>query len=183
MEVAHVEAVVGLAIQPQDLLHLRNGRLTGGGQLPPVVQAELFIGRVAGPPAPQTAGIDAENVGGLDPGHGPTQRAQNHFLTFHRPLHGGRHEREHRHLLGYRCLYAAAPAKRTFHVHSGADRSCAPYSSESRACSIEQAPLSWRPWSLRTQRKRPPPSRTISAPSTTWRAARSPSSAPGSHDT
>src|SRR5207244_8265124 len=63
----------------------------------------------------------------LQPRQRPRQGSANDLLSFHGPLHGGlgiEHERPP-------CcswLYPSAPAKRTFHLLSGADRSCAPYS-------------------------------------------------------
>jgi EVE domain-containing protein len=51
------------------------------------------------PPAPQAARIDAEDVGGLQPGELAAEGPQDNLLKLHRPLHCGRAER-HEHLLG-----------------------------------------------------------------------------------
>src|SRR2546426_3743644 len=99
--------------------------IAGRGQLAAIIEADHLVGLIPGAPAAQAPGIDAEDIGRLQPVEGTTQGAQDDFLSLHRPLHGGR-EPEHRHLLGYRCLYGAPPEKRTFHLLSGADRSCAP---------------------------------------------------------
>src|SRR2546427_8775465 len=124
VEVPHVEAAVGVAIQAEHALDRGHRRLAGRGQLAAIIEADHLIGLVAGAPAAQAPGSDDENIGRLQPAEGTTQGAQDDFLSLHRPLHGGG-EPEHRHLLGYRCLYGTPPEKRTLHLLSGADRSCA----------------------------------------------------------
>src|SRR5439155_23964314 len=90
-------------------------------------QPPARVGRKAGAPGSQAAGADSQNTGGLQPRQRPRKGSANDLLSFHGPLHGGlgiEHERPP-------CcswLYPSAPAKRTFHLLSGADRSRAPYS-------------------------------------------------------
>jgi hypothetical protein len=103
IEVAHVPAAEALPVEPQDPLHL------GRGGLPPrrtpgalVVQGDGTARLVSRPPAPHAAGMQAENVGRLQPRDRSTQGLHQHFLQLHRPLHRGRGE-DHRHLLG--CLW------------------------------------------------------------------------------
>src|SRR3989442_8245258 len=146
VKVPDVEAAVGVAVQAQHALDLGHRRLAGRGQLAAIIEANHLIGLVAGAPTAQAPGIDAEDIGRLQPAEGTTQGAQDDFLSLHRPLHGGR-EAEHRHLLGYRCLYSAPPEKRTFRLLSGADRSCAPYSSNKSSLPPVQGGLERRsPW-------------------------------------
>src|SRR3989442_11149254 len=140
VEVPHVEAAVRVAIQAEHALDLGHWRLAGRGQLAAIIKTDHLIGLVAGAPAAQAPGVDAEDIGRLQPAEGTTQGAQDDFLSLHRPLHGGG-EPEHRHLLGYRCLYGSPPEKRTFHLLSGADRSCAPYSRARCPCVRECAGL------------------------------------------
>src|SRR5207253_666466 len=126
VEVADVPAPVALAVEAQGVLDLDDGRLARRGQLAAIIQPEDPVGLIARPPASQAAGVDSQNIGGLQPRQRPRQGSANDLLSFHGPLHGGlgiEHERPP-------CcswLYPSAPAKRTFHLLSGADRSCAPY--------------------------------------------------------
>ena len=126
VEVAHVPAGKALSVQPHDMLHLERRRLARRRQLPPIVQRHGAAGFKPRPPAPHTAGLNAQHVRCLQPRQGATQCPHDDFLPFHGPLHRGRGQ-HHRHLLGCRWLYCAPRAKRTFHLFSGADRSCAPY--------------------------------------------------------
>jgi hypothetical protein len=118
VEGAHVEAAVGVPIQAQDPRQLAHRHLARRGQLPAIVEPVALVGLIAGAPPPQAARLDAEDVGGLQPGEGATQ---GNLLTLHGLLHGGR-EPTDRHLLGYRWLYPSSPVQRTFHLLSGADR-------------------------------------------------------------
>lgn len=127
MEVPDVEPGIALPVEPEDALHLCHWRLAARGQLAAIIEPQDLVGLIPGAPAPQAARMDAQDIGRLQPGEGAAERPQDDLLSFHSPLHGGREPR-HRHLLGYRRLYGRPPVKRTFHVLSGADRSCAPYS-------------------------------------------------------
>src|ERR1035441_5873716 len=88
---------------------------------PPVKQPskpELFITL---PPAPHLPVADPYDLGRLPPRdllrHGP----QNHFLYLHRPLHCGLRVRHH----AFHGLLPSPPAKRTDHLLSQPDISCA----------------------------------------------------------
>src|ERR1019366_7323168 len=87
----------------------------------PVEQApepELFIAFM---PAPHLPVADADDLRCLPPRdllrHGP----QNHFLYLHRPLHRGLRVRKH----AFHALLPSPPAKRTLHLLSHPDISCA----------------------------------------------------------
>src|SRR6266436_6469237 len=80
IEVADVEALVGPPIEVQDALHLGDRRLPRRRQPAPIVEPDHLIGLVPRPPAAQTPGIDAENVGGLQPCESATQSAHDDFL-------------------------------------------------------------------------------------------------------
>ena len=127
VEVTDVPARKALAIEPQNALHFRRRRLAARRAHPPaVIEGHGPAGFITGAPAPHTARIDAQDVGRLQPGDGSTQRPHDDLLDLHGPLHGGRGI-EHGHLLRP-WLYPKPPAKRTVHLLSGAERSCAPYS-------------------------------------------------------
>ena len=134
IEVPHVEAgvavarPVALAIQAQDALNLCERRLAARGLVAaPIVQAQHAVALIAGAPAAQTARMDAKNVGALQPRQGPGQHATNDLLDFHGPLHSGRGI-EHGWPPFHPWPYRGRLEERTFHLLSGADRSCAPYS-------------------------------------------------------
>src|SRR4030095_12353203 len=134
VEVPHVEAGVpvarpiALAIQAQDALDLRDGGFTARGlAAAPIVQAQDAVALIPSAPAAQAARLDAENVGAPQPRQGPGQHATDDLLYFHGPLHSGRGI-EHGWPPFHPWPYRGRLEKRTFHLLSGADRSCAPYS-------------------------------------------------------
>src|SRR5205807_5438516 len=84
------------------------------------------------PSAPHVPVADADDLRCLPPRdllrHGP----QNHFLYFHRPLHRGLRVREH----ACHVLLPSPPEKRTDHVLSQPDISCANDTGVSRPCPL-----------------------------------------------
>src|SRR5271169_2773301 len=122
VKVPHVQIEILLPIQPQHFLHHRQRYFLGRRfPTPPVKQSpepELFIPFM---PAPHLPVADPDDLGRLPPRdllrHGP----QNHFLHFHRPLHRGLRVRHH----AFHGLLPSPPAKRTYHLLSQPDISCA----------------------------------------------------------
>jgi hypothetical protein len=89
VEVPHVEAggpvagPVAPAVQAQDALELGNGRFAPRRvTAAPVVQAQAAVLLIAGAPAAQAAGMDAENVGALQPRQRPGQHSTITSWTF-----------------------------------------------------------------------------------------------------
>ena len=80
VEVPHVEAAIGLAIEPQDALDLESRRVPARGLPALVVEPQRPVGFKPGAPAPQAAGIQAQNVGGLQPRQRSTERPQDDLL-------------------------------------------------------------------------------------------------------
>ena len=122
VKMPHVQIGIALAVQSQNLLHLRQWNPLGRRPAaPPVEQPVIAELLVALPPAPHVPIADADDLGCLPPRdllrHGP----QNYFLHFHRPLHRGLRVREH----APHVLLPSPPEKRTSHVLSQPDISCA----------------------------------------------------------
>ena len=122
-EVADIEALVRArrAAGPAD-----SARAPCAGQppAPPVEQAQDRISLIAGPPASQTARMDAQDVGRLEPGPRAGHCAHDHLLVRHGPLHGGCRNSMNTSLAVHGL--PAPPEKRTLHVLS--ERAlCAPY--------------------------------------------------------
>ena len=67
MEVPHVEAAVGVAVQAQHALDLGHRRFAGRGQLASVIEADHLVGFIPGPSAAQAPRMDTEDVGRLQP--------------------------------------------------------------------------------------------------------------------
>src|SRR5712671_5872781 len=122
VKMTHVQIVIALPVQPQNLLYHRQRNPFGRRLSPPPVEqpviAELFV---TFPPAPHVPVADADDLCCLPPRdllrHGP----QDYFLYFHRPLHRGLRVRNH-------ALHGLLPSpheKRTSHVLSQPDISCA----------------------------------------------------------
>src|SRR5216683_2705935 len=122
VKMTHVQIVIALPVQPQNLLDHRQWNPFGRRLSPPPVEqtviAELFV---TFPPAPHVPVADADDLCCLPPRdllrHGP----QYYFLYFHRPLHRGLRVRNH-------ALHGLLPSpheKRTDHVLSQPDISCA----------------------------------------------------------
>jgi hypothetical protein len=100
IEVADVPAGKAVAIEAQEALDLEGRRFPArGAQAAPVIEGDDPAGFVARPPAPHAPGIEAEDIGRLQPADRPTQRPHDDLLDFHGPLQGGRGE-NHRRLLG-----------------------------------------------------------------------------------
>ncbi len=122
VKMLHVQIEIAISIQSQNLLH-RGQRDPFGGRLSPpsVEQTVIAVRFVALVPASHRPIADADNLGCLPPGnllcHGP----QNHFLYFHRPLHRGLRVRLH----AWHGLLLSPPEKRTLHLLSQPDISCA----------------------------------------------------------
>src|SRR5207253_2047416 len=99
---------------------------------PPVKQpaeAELFV---ALPPAPHVPITDADNLRRLPPGDLLGHSPQNHFLYFHRPLRRGLRVGNH----APHGLLPSPPAKRTHHLLTQPDISCANDNPAASACSL-----------------------------------------------
>src|SRR5450759_3235814 len=122
VKVPHVQIEILLPIQPQDFLHHRQRHFLGRRFPPPSVtqtpEPELFIAFM---PAPHLSVADADDLGRLPPRDLLRQGPQNNFLYFHRPLHRGLRVREH----AFHALLPSPPAKRTLHLLSLPDISCA----------------------------------------------------------
>src|SRR6202043_350233 len=131
VKVPHVQVEILLPIQSQNFLHHRHRHPLGRRLPPPPVkqpsETELFITLS---PAPHLPVADPYDLGRLPPRdllrHGP----QNHFLYLHRPLHCGLRVRHH----AFHGLLPSPPAKRTLHLLSQPDISCANDSSLPRSC-------------------------------------------------
>ena len=127
VEVPDVEPRVPLPIETQDPLDLGKRRQPGRRALaPPIQQPVIPHSLLPGAPPAQAARMHPQDVCGLQPCQRSTHRAEDHFLDLHRPLHGDDRV-SHRGPPQPLSTYAARPLERTFHLLSGADRSCAPY--------------------------------------------------------
>src|SRR5207245_11597365 len=122
MKMPHVQIVISVARQPQYLLPQRQRHpLRSRLPTPPIKQsviAELFVTFA---PAPHVPVADSDDLRCLPPRDLPRHSPQNHFLYFHRPLHRGLRVREH----ACHGLLPSPPEKRTSHVLSQPDISCA----------------------------------------------------------
>src|SRR5207248_7483957 len=122
MKMSHVQIEILLPVESQNLFHQRHGDSLGRRLPPPSIEqpviAELFV---ALPPTTHVPLANADDLGRLPPRdpfrHGP----QNHFLYFHCPLHRGLRVRNH----ASHGLLPSPPEKRTYHVLSQPDISCA----------------------------------------------------------
>ena len=75
-EVADVEALKPLTIEPEHPFDLRDGGPLGGRHLPaPVEQPRLAVALVHEPQTPDAPRASPEDVGGLQPGELPTEGA------------------------------------------------------------------------------------------------------------
>src|SRR5437667_10061663 len=131
LEMPHVQIEIPIAVEPQHLLHSRHRHpFRRGLALPPVEQTIIAKRLVTLSPAPHLPITNADDLGRLPPRnllrHGP----QNHFLDFHRPLHRGLRVREH----ASHVLLPSPPAKRTDHLLSQPDISCASDSDRGPPC-------------------------------------------------
>src|SRR5262245_59212814 len=89
VEVADVEALVAVAVEREQALHLGHGGGLGGGDAAAAIEQPV-IASLLEPPAPAAhgAGAEAEDLGGMNPGELPSQGLQDDFLRFHGALHG-----------------------------------------------------------------------------------------------
>src|ERR1017187_8552952 len=138
VKVPHVQIEILLPIQPQHFLHHRQWHLLGRRfPSPPVKQPpepELFIPFM---PAPHLPVADPDDLGRLPPRDLLRQRPQNQFLYLHRPLHRGLRVRDH----AFHALLPSPPAKRTLHLLSQPDISCANDSDFTWSCPHRLFPL------------------------------------------
>src|SRR6204780_629000 len=110
-----------LPVQLQHPLHGRYRHALGRRLSSPAVEqpaeSELLIPLS---PAPHMPVADAQDLGRLPPADLLRHRLQHHFLYFHRPLHGGL-------CVGVHAWHGPLPPpeKRTYHLLSQPDISCA----------------------------------------------------------
>src|SRR6266496_1818124 len=118
----HVQIEILLPVQPEHLLHRRH-RHPPARRLPapPVKQPVVTLFDVAFPPPPHVPVADPKDLRRLPPGDLLRHRLQHHVLYFHRPLHRGPRISFH----ASHGLLSSPPAKRTYHVLSQPDISCA----------------------------------------------------------
>src|SRR3989475_2779134 len=122
LEMPHVQIEIPIAVEPQHLLHPRHRHPFGRGlALPPVEQTVIAKLLVTLSPAPHLPITDADDLGRLPPRDPFRHGSQNHFLYFHRPLHRGLRVGNH----APHSLLLSPPAKRTDHLLSQPDISCA----------------------------------------------------------
>src|SRR4029077_11096414 len=122
VKMPHVQIEILLPVESQNLLHQGHGDSLVRG-LPPSsieqpVTAELFI---ALPPATHVPVANADDLRCLPPRDLLRNRPQDDFLYFHCPLHRGLRVRNH----ALHGLLSSPPEKRTYHVLSQPDISCA----------------------------------------------------------
>src|SRR5271170_1800730 len=121
VKVLHIQIEITLPVQLQHPLHGRH-RYAFGRRLsaPAVEQAAESKLLITLPPAPHMPVADAQDLSRLPPADLLRHRLQHHFLYFHRPLHGGL-------CVGVHALHGPLPPpeKRTYHLLSQPDISCA----------------------------------------------------------
>src|ERR1700757_3156617 len=122
VKVLHVQIEILLPVQGEHFLHCRHRHPpTRGLAPPPVEQPVVAFFFVALPYPPHVPVADAQDLRRLPPGNLLGHRLQHHVLYFHRPLHRGLR-------VGFHAphgLLPSPPAKRTYHVLSQPDISCA----------------------------------------------------------
>src|SRR5450631_2540650 len=122
VKVPHVQIEILFPIQPQDFFHHCQRHFLGRRLSPPPVEQppepELFIPFM---PAPHLPVADPYDLRRFPPRDLLRQGPQNHFLYLHRPLHCGLRVRHH----VFHGLLPSPPAKRTHHLLSQPDISCA----------------------------------------------------------
>src|SRR5256714_134237 len=118
----HVQIEILLPVQGEHFLHRRH-RHPPSRRLPPppVEQPVVTLFDVALSPTPHVPVADAQNLRRLPPGDLLRHCLQHHVLYFHRPLHRGPRISFH----ASHGLLSSPPAKRTYHVLSQPDISCA----------------------------------------------------------
>src|ERR1700726_1054617 len=122
VKVLHVQIEILLPVQREHFLHRRH-RHPAPRRLaaPPVEQPVVAFFHVALPPAPHVPVADAQDLRRLPPGDLLRHCLQHYVLYFHRPLHRGPRISFH----APHGLLSSPPAKRTYHVLSPPDISCA----------------------------------------------------------
>src|SRR5207249_3250107 len=116
VKMPHTEIKILLPVQGQHALHYRK-RYPPRRRLPgaPVVETVVTIGPVPVIQPPQLPRTQPQYLGGLKPMNLLADGPQNHFLYFHRPLHGDPGV-NHPGNLPECGLHPAASQKRTFHM-------------------------------------------------------------------
>src|ERR1700735_1135061 len=122
VKMPHIQVKIPLSIQPQDLFHhlyphLFRRRLPSAPVKQPA-KPKFFI---TFSPAPHLPIADPDDLGRLPPRYLLCHRPQNYFLYLHCPLHCGLRVRHH----AFHGLLPSPPAKRTYHLLSKPDISCA----------------------------------------------------------
>src|SRR5580765_3072481 len=122
VKVLHVQIKIFFPVQGEHFLHRRHchpppRRLTP----PPVQQSVVALFHIALPPPPHVPVADAQDLRRLPPPDLLRHRLQHHVLYFHRPLHRGPRISFH----APHGLSSSPPAKRTYHLLSQPDISCA----------------------------------------------------------
>src|ERR1700690_3778975 len=122
VKVLHVQIEIFFPVQCEHFLHRRH-RYPATRRLapPPVQQPVIALFHVALPPPPHVPVADAQYLRRLPPRDPLRHRLQHHVLYFHRPLHRGLRVRVH----ASHDLLPSPPAKRTYHLLSQPDISCA----------------------------------------------------------
>src|ERR1700736_1952407 len=122
VKVLHVQIKILFPVQREHFLHRRHRHpATRGLAPPPVQQSVVALFDVALPPPPHVPVADPQNLGRLPPRDLLRHRLQHHVLYFHCPLHRGPRISLH----APHGLLSSPPAKRTYHVLSPPDISCA----------------------------------------------------------
>src|SRR5437899_7457393 len=118
----HVQIEIRLPVEREYLLH-RCHRHPPARRLPPppVEQPVVTLFDVALSPTPHVPVADPKDLRCLPPGDLLCHRLQHHVLYFHCPLHRGLRVTIH----AWHGLLPSPPAKRTYHVLSQPDISCA----------------------------------------------------------
>src|SRR5277367_5314679 len=122
VKMAHVQVKVLLPVKPQHLLGLRQWHtLLAWPAATPVDQSVVAVFFIALSPTPHLSVADADDLRRLPPVDLLPHRSQDYFLHLHRPLHSGP-----RYVPTLsRMDTSSPPAKRTFHVLTSPDISCA----------------------------------------------------------
>src|SRR6266536_1745379 len=122
MKMSHVQIEILLPVESQNLLHQGHGDSLGRGLPSPSIEqpviAELFVALA---PATHVPVANTHDLRCLPPRDPFRHRPQDYFLYFHCPLHRGLRVRNH----ASHGLLPSPPEKRTYHVLSQPDISCA----------------------------------------------------------
>src|SRR6185312_6695955 len=122
VKMLHVQIEIFFSIQREHLLYRRHRHpATRRLAPPPVQQPVVALFHVALPPPPHVPVADPKDLRRLPPRDLLRHRLQHYVLYFHRPLHRGPRISFH----ASHGLLSSPPAKRTYHVLSQPDISCA----------------------------------------------------------